>query len=175
MLRRQSALLFGLALLLSVSPMASALAPKECATLTSPRGHRYEIGLLYQAIIPSGLPDLSRTIPVYGPIVGVPVLGGTVQLQTVWGSDDSAGISLNLVEANYRLEIEIPFLNVFALFGAHYLRYTLATTTHAGFGANLGIGLSFLMGKNFEVSLSLRTYLQQRSTVSFGGGFAFLL
>jgi hypothetical protein len=172
MIRRQALAGSWLALLLSVSAFASSLTPKECGSLQSPRGNSYEIGLVYQAIIPSGLPDLTRTIPVYGPVLGFPFLGGTIQAQSVWGSD--GGVSLTLVETNYRLEIEIPYFHAFALFGAHYLRYTEANT-HEGFGANLGIGLSFLMGKNFELAFSLRTYLQQRSTVSFGGGFAFLL
>ena len=165
-----------LVLLLGVTSIATAasLSPKECGTLATPRGQSFEIGLVYAAIIPSGLPDLTRTIPVYGPVLGIPVLGGTAQIQSVWGNDKDTNLSLMLVEANYRLEIEIPYFHAFGLFGAHYLRYTQATE-HSGFGANLGIGLSFLMGRNFEVSFSLRTYLQQRSTVSFGGQFAFLL
>jgi hypothetical protein len=174
MIRRQPLAVFGLALLLSVTSAATSLPPKECGTLASPRGQSYEIGLVYAAIIPSGLPDLTRTIPVYGPVLGFPILGGTVQLQSVWGTDRDTNLSLMLIETNYRLEIEIPFFHVFGLFGAHYLRYS-QTTEHSGFGANLGIGLAFLMGKNFELSFSLRTYLQQRSTVSFGGQFAFLL
>jgi hypothetical protein len=166
--------LYPLSLLVLLLSVNAAAVPKECGTTESPRGERFEIGMLYQALIPSGLPGLTRTVPIYGPILGVPLLGGTLQVQGVFGSDSSINLNLTLLEATYRVEIEFPYFNAFALFGAPYLRYA-QTTTHAAFGANLGVGISFLMGKNLELSLALRTYLQQRSTISFGGGFSFLL
>lgn len=155
---------------------ANSIPSPECGVITSPRGERFEVGLVYSALIPSGLPDFNITLPIYGPVLGVPLFGGTLQLQGATGSDSGTGLTLYLAEATYRLEMSIPYFNSFALVGAHILHYSASGgVTHQGVGANFGIGLSFLMGRGFEMAFSLRTYVQQRSTISFGGGFSFLL
>ncbi len=176
MLRHAGTLRLSLFLLLCVATSSSrAAAPEVCEVPPSPRGKAFEVGLAYQAIVPSGLPDLTKTLPILGPVLGMPFIGGTLQLQGLFGSDASVTTSLSLFEANYRLELEIPFFHLFAFVGCHYLHYKSISTEHDGFGMNFGFGLAFQMGKNLELALSLRTYLQSRSTVSFGGGFSFLL
>ncbi len=153
-------------------PPSPAAAP--CAEIASPRGERFELGLLYQSLIPSGLPDLNVTMPVFGPVVGVPLFGGTLQWQAVYGSD--TGVSLYVAETTYRIEIPNPYVNLFGLFGAHYLYYSVLNHPSRGkFGTQFGLGASFMMGSSFEMAFTLRTYIQQRSTITFGGGFSFLL
>lgn len=178
MLRRLPFATTALTLLLgvaTVSGQAFSAAAVECGVPTPSRGKKFELGLLYYVLVPSGLPDLTRTVPITGAVIGVPVFHGTLQLEGFFGSDPTDSLDLQMAEANYRLEVEIPYFNLFALFGAHYLHYTKATTPHSGFGANTGIGVSFLMGQNFELALSLRAYIQQRTTIGVGGGFSYLL
>lgn len=154
------------------NPPTPEAAP--CIQFASPRGERFELGLLYQSLVPSGLPNLNVTLPVFGPVVGVPLLGGTLQFQAVYGSD--TGVSLYLAETTYRIEIPSPYVNLFALLGAHYLHYSVLNSPSFGkFGTNFGVGASFMMGRSFEMAFTLRTYIQQRSTITFGGGFSFLL
>ncbi len=106
----------------------------------------------------------------------MPIFGGTLQIQGLATPDTLAGQSLYLAESNFRLEIDTPFLHLFALMGAHFLHYRLTTgAAQAGFGINLGIGTALSLGRGFELSLAIRTYIQQRTMVTFGGGFSFLL
>jgi hypothetical protein len=147
-----------------------------CESPASSRGKRFEIGLRYQSLIPSGLPDFTTTLPVLGPVLGMPLLGGTLQVQGVWGGNGVTGLSLYLVETNYRRELMTPFFHAFVLVGAHYLHYGYpGGTTLDGPGVNAGIGLAFAMGEGFELSGALKAYLQNRTLLSFGGGFSFLL
>jgi len=154
---------------------AQGAAPSECQTLKSTRGERFELGLAIETIVPSGLPDLTASLPLYGVVMGWPIFGGTIELRGGIGGAPST--SLYLAEATYRFDIPSPFLNTFLLLGAHYLTYTVTSVpaTHDGFGANTGLGFSFPLSKSLEVSLGLRVYLQSRSMMTFGGGLSFLL
>lgn len=175
MSRKLSQIVCALGLSLSVNGFAST-TPEICGEIQTSRGERIELGLIYQSLIPSGLPDFSRTLPAYGGVFGIPLFGGTLQLQALATADALAGQSLYLAESNFRLEMETPFVHLFALFGAHFLHYRLTSgAAHAGFGANFGIGTALALGKGFELSLAIRTYIQQRTMVTFGGGFSFLL
>lgn len=177
MLRPMALVLGAWALLAGVARGAETPPPltaAPCTEIASPRGERFELGLLYQSLVPSGLPNLNVTMPVFGPVVGLPLFGGTLQFQAVYGSD--TGVSLYLAETTYRVEIPSPYVNLFALFGAHFLHYSVLNQPSFGrFGTNFGLGASFMMSRTFEMAITLRTYIQQRSTITFGGGFSFLL
>ncbi|MBY0371645.1 hypothetical protein K2X33_13245 [bacterium] len=166
-----------LALLLSVTALAQgAEVPSTaiCKEKVSERGKSFELGLVYQSLLPSGLPDLKKPEPVYGAVVGIPLYVGTLQIQGSFGG--SGGLALYLAEANYRLEMPTPYFNAFALFGAHYLHYVPVSSTQRGApGATIGLGMALLLDESFELVLGLKTYLQKRSTISFGLGFSFLI
>ena len=165
----------GVLLALATASLGATEMPPSCPPQPSDRGQSFELGLVYQSVLPSGLPDFKRTEPTYGGVFGIPILGGTLQLQMSMGGTPNL-LTLYLAESNYRLEMETPFFNAFALFGVHYLYYGLNSGTKYGnFGANLGLGVAISMDRNFEMILSVRTYLQRRSTVSFGVGFSFLI
>jgi hypothetical protein len=175
MLRKLSLSYFTGVFLLGVNSLA-VTSPPACPEIANPRGQFFEIGLVYQSLIPSGLPDFTKTQVAFGGVLGFPFLKGTLQLQATGGGDTNTGFSLYLAESSYRFEIPTPFANLFLWAGGHFLYYQLGhQPVHRGVGAHFGLGTAFLMGKGFEVSLSLKTYIQQRTMVSLGGGFSFLL
>ncbi len=171
---RQRALRLGFLGLLLCSTLQAATTAKACPEPFASRGNEFEIGFVYQSLIPSGLPDINSPVVVLGAVLGVPVLGGTIQLQG--GTGQQSPLSLYLLETTYRLELPTPYFSTFVLAGAHFLYYAIeAGALRRNLGATVGLGVSLMMGRDFELSFTLRTYIQQRSTIGFAGGFSFLL
>lgn len=162
-------------LFFSVASQAS-LEDTPCKTPISSRGKRYEVGLVYQSLLPSGLANWVAAVPTIGPVLGIPLFGGTLQLQGGTGNEPTRQLTLYVLEVAYRLELETPFFQAFGAFGAHLLHYGVARSPGLlSLGANFGLGLSTALGEGFDMSLGVKAYFQSRTIVSFGGGFSFLL
>ena len=147
--------------------------PQVCQEPHPERAGKFELGILYQTVIPSGLVGFDKTIPAYGPVVGFPLWGHTFQVAGLYGSQ--AGLNVYLLETSMRFGISMPYFNGFVLAGAHYLRYSQDVTVQGAAGANAGLGLALALGSGFEVHLGLRAYIQRRTMIAMGGGFSFLL
>lgn len=163
------------ALLFSV---ASEAVSEEavCKTPISSRGKRFEVGLIYQSLLPSGLANWVAAVPTIGPVFGIPLFGGTLQIQGGTGNEPTRQLTLYVVETAFRLEMETPFFQAFGAFGAHLLHYGVAGASAVQSpGANFSLGLSTAFGEGFDMSLGVKAYFQSRTIVSFGGGFSFLL
>jgi hypothetical protein len=167
-----------IALLFLFSSIASEAAPNGalCEAPQSSRGKRFEIGLVYQSLLPSGLANWVAAVPTIGPVFGAPLFGGTLQLQGGTGSDPGSQLTLYVVEAAFRVELETPFFQAFGAFGAHLLHYGVAGAAPSQSpGGNFSLGLSTVLGEGFELSLGVKAYFQSRTIISFGGGFSFLI
>ncbi len=147
-----------------------------CQGPVSNRGKRFEVGLVYQSLLPSGMVNWTAAVPTIGLVLGAPLFGGTLQLQGGTGSEPSRQLTLYVVEMAFRLELKTPFFSGFGALGAHLLHYGVAGAVPSQSpGANFALGLSTALGEGFDVSLGVKAYFQSRTIISFGGGFSFLL
>lgn len=134
---------------------------------------RYELGLSVALLLPNHLPDFDTSLPTYGPLAAIFVGQDSIQIQALYGAKD--GLSIYTVEAGYRLTASTPYFSGFALLGVHYLHYSFAQADHDYYGGNLGMGFSLSPTKSFDVRLELKSYFQERTVISSGGGFSFYL
>lgn len=153
-----------------VAPAADALCP---AGFTQ-EPNSFQVGLEIFALNPNRLPDFLEGLPIYGPVLGVPVpWGDLVQLQASYGSYKD--FSLYTIEGSYRVNATTPYFNGYLAVGAHILSYSLGGNSHRYVGGNVGLGLSIDMSRDFDINIGLKTYIQESSFAAFGGGFRFLL
>lgn len=171
---RQRALHLGFLGLLLCSMSRAATTAAVCPEPFTARGKEFEIGFVYQSLIPSGLPDIANPVVIIGGVLGAPVIGGTFQLQM--GTGQQSPLSLYVLDATFRIDLPTPYFSTFVLLGTHFLYYAIENgAIRRNMGGTVGLGASLMMGRDFEISATLRTYVQARSTISFGGGFSFLL
>ena len=158
-------------LLLTAVARAETAAP-QCPARSLQKTSPFEVGLHIQTILPGQLPDFVSSLPVYGPILGIPFFGDNLQLQAFYGT--LSDFWIYTFEANYRFNVATPFFTGFAQAGAHYMNYKRLANGHSYAGPNFATGVSFDMADNFDMNLLLKVYLQEHPLFSFGGGFALL-
>lgn len=134
---------------------------------------RFRVGLAAQLIYPNEFPEFKTSLATYGLVGAVRVWDHAIQVQGSFGKADD--LSLYFLEANFRYNIETPFINFYLLAGAHYLRYDRAYSDHWRGGINTGPGLRLTLGTNLEGTVGMKLYFQDRLIVSFGGGLMVLL
>src|SRR5262245_21481899 len=83
--------------------------------------HALRVGLSLRALFPNALPGFARNLLVYGVAVGVPIGPGSVITEANYGSEN--GLTVFLVESNYRVWIRTPFLVPYFQGGFHWLKY----------------------------------------------------
>lgn len=148
-----------------------ARAASVCGDTTLPRA--WQVGLTFQVLLAGNLPDWVNSTSAYGVVGSMPVGDDAIQLQWQYASGNE--FNLYLTEVNYRYLIPTPYFRLFALAGAHYLHYGLSGQNHDGPGGNLGIGVLVPLARDLHLSVSLKSYVRERSILSVGGGFTFLL
>lgn len=132
-----------------------------------------ELGLTMQFLIPNSLPSFQLPVTAFGPHIGVPLFGSTLQVQGVYGGNEK--VSLYNIEIAYRYNIFTPFFTAFVFGGVHYLHYGYQNDDHSFFGPMTGIGFYFPMAEFFSMGLGMKFYLPQKLMLGFGGSFAYVL
>lgn len=137
------------------------------------REARFEAGLALETLIPSRLPDFASSMPSYGVVAAIPWGPNAIELEVLYGSTPTN--TVRLVEAAYRLSLDTPHLNGFALGGAHFLSYRGLGPTYSFVGGFLGLGATISMAKRFSIDMLLKNYFQTRPMLAVGGSFRLAL
>lgn len=161
---------FFLFCLLASSPLLKAEVATTNETLPSLGP---EVGLTMQFLIPNSLPSFQIPVTSFGPHIGWPLFGNTLQLQAVYGANEK--ISLYNLEASYRYNIFTPFFTGFVFAGVHYLHYGYQNNDHGFLGPLTGLGFYFPMTDKFSMGLGMKFYLPRTLMLGFGGSFAYVL
>jgi hypothetical protein len=133
----------------------------------------YELGLNFNLLLPTHLPEFNTSIPGVGPSLWIPVGGDQLRVQALFSAANNVTF-LYLIETGYYWKLPTPFFTCFFDLGLHYLHYE-GPDAFNFLGVNGGFGFSIMMTKGFDIILEGKGYLQQKPMVTFGGGFAFLL
>ncbi len=159
------------ALFLTLCTARVARAAVSCGDTPVPND--FQIGLSLQILLPNNLPDFSLSVPAYGIVASVPLGRDSIQVLAQYGSGEK--FYLYSGEVNYALVLPTPFFTPFLLAGIHWMHYALSGVGHDNFGGNAGIGLLFPLSSDFQITLGLKSYLESRAIIAFGGGFSFFL
>jgi hypothetical protein len=139
----------------------------------APPPPRLELGLAVESLIPSRLPELEVTFPVYGLLVSVPVGTNMVDLEMLLGG--SQDVTVRIFETAYRLNVETPHFSGYAMAGAHLLFYSAPISDYTLIGGLLGLGIVVPLGERFHIDLLVKSYFQSRPIVALGGTFRLAL
>ena len=145
--------------LLSILIYALAPYPSLGAPTEAPENH-FELGVALHTLIPNRLPDFDGQVFGYGPWVGIPIGNHTIQVQGLYGSDETN--TVYLTDLALRLNVETPFFTGFFIAGAHVLYYQFPGSSRTFVGGNTGIGFTFSLTKTLDAHLQMRVYHQQR-------------
>jgi hypothetical protein len=132
-----------------------------------------ELGLSVQQLIPTHMPEFNSSIPAFGPNILIPLGGDHLRVQGLFAGQN--GVTLYMAEAGYYWTVTTPFFMGMVGLGAHYMHYNTIDASYDFVGGNLGVGLSLVMSKSFHVLLEMKGYIQERSMLTAGGGFSFVL
>ena len=130
-----------------------------------------------EVLAPSQLTQFDSSLTLYGPLLGIPVWGDTVQIGGLFGS--TTGVTAYTAELSYRLNLSTPLIRTFLFLGGHYLQYSASSAqgTHDEglVGVNGGAGFQIDLNKNAQGLAQIKLYRQDRPLFSLAAGFAFLL
>lgn len=148
-------------------------AEGKCPAPLEQEADTFQLGIQTVSVLPNRLPQFTSSVPMYGPVFGIPVLGHLVQVQANYGT--LTGFTMHSFEANFRYDFRLPLATPFLQAGTHYLRYRFGGQNHTYWGLNGAGGFSFDMNRSFDINLLVKVYLQDSALFSFGGGLAMLL
>jgi hypothetical protein len=144
--------------------------------LTSSRatlGAALELGISVQQLIPTHMPEFSFSLPAVGPNILIPIGDDHLRVQGLFTAQSQ--FVFYLAEVGYTWTVTTPFFTGFAGLGAHYMHYSTADALYDFVGGNLGVGLTLAMSKNFHVLVEMKGYIQEKSMLTAGAGFCFVL
>lgn len=153
-------------------PSGGGTAQGLCPSDSPPRENAFEWGIQALSVLPNRLPQFTGSVPIFGAIVGVPLLGQHLQFQANYGT--LTGFTLHTFESSYRHRFALPFATPFVQFGGHYLRYRFVGVDHTYWGFHGATGFSFGMTRNFDINLFVKVYVQDRPLFSYGGALVLL-
>jgi hypothetical protein len=151
---------------------ATLLSASESTTSVETKPS-WEVGFSLNLLVPNQLPEFVRTVPVYGPMLGIPVgKSDVLQIEAVYGSSER--ISLFMTEVDYRYHFSTPFIRPYVIAGVGYLHHGFSGNDHNYVMPIAGLGFYFPMVKNFVIAMNMRIYVPKETFLRFSGQFAYL-
>ena len=165
--------IFFLLLVCGLSHAADTIPPAttehDSQSTISPDALR--MGISLELFLPNDYPSFSQSMPLLGPVFVLPISQDALECYLSYGN--AGNITLIATQLDYRLNVYTPFIPLYFLFGGDYLHYSAKELV----GVNTGAGVDFEMAKGFFMGLNMKlfSFLNQKVSMSFGGGFSYSL